>query len=335
MAINTASATEKYRTKSIDVPGRRLLVTNFQNTLQEKDLSEPANCKGFGRIRHFRRQTSPGWPPNPLPIDPACRALNLPKTDILRAQAFQNAVCNWRCWYCFVPFDLLRGDPKHSAWLTPAELAELYLDQTDPPTMIDLTGGEPSIVPEWIAWMMDEFKRRELEHKIYLWSDDNLSNDYFWEKLTNADRDLIASYPMYGRVCCFKGFSRTSFAFNTSAEENAYDDQFTRMKRLATSGMDIYAYVTLTTPSPEHIAEDVSEFVARLQDIHPNLPLRTIPLEIRPFSPVQARLNDDRVRTMEYQQVAITAWMSELRSRYSLEDLGRDICDTPLVRTSR
>lgn len=33
---------------------------------QEQDLSEPSNCDGFGRIRHFRRATERGLAPKPL-----------------------------------------------------------------------------------------------------------------------------------------------------------------------------------------------------------------------------------------------------------------------------
>jgi hypothetical protein len=44
------------------------LITRFYGTEHEKDLSEPPNCDGLGRVRHFVRQTSMGWPPNPLPL---------------------------------------------------------------------------------------------------------------------------------------------------------------------------------------------------------------------------------------------------------------------------
>jgi hypothetical protein len=107
--IDTDTVSEHYRGRAVDLHTKRLLITNFRGTAQEPDLSEPPNCDGFGRVRHFRRATSAGWPANPLPIDPACKALGLPATEQLRAQVFQNAVCNWRCWYCFVPFNLL-GD---------------------------------------------------------------------------------------------------------------------------------------------------------------------------------------------------------------------------------
>src|ERR1035438_2959279 len=99
--IDTEAWSSRYRDQAIDVPGRRVLITNFMGTEQERDLSEPPNCKGFGRIRHFQRRRSTTWRPNPLPIDPACRALRRSDAATIRAQVFQSAVCNWRSWNCF------------------------------------------------------------------------------------------------------------------------------------------------------------------------------------------------------------------------------------------
>lgn len=329
MAIDTALISEKYRARCVDAVGRRLLVTDFRNTQQEQDLTDPANCGGLGRVRHFRRETSAGWPANGLPIDPASKALALPYPDVILAQVFQNAACNWRCWYCFVPFALLNADPKHSVWVTPAELLDRYLDQPDRPAIIDLTGGEPSLVPEWVPWMMDELTRRGLQDSVYLWSDDNLSNDYFWTVLSEAERRQIAAYPKYGRVCCFKGIDPESFAFNTEASPDEFERQFERMGRLLRTGIDLYAYVTLTTPAEAGIAERVRGFLDRLQALDVNLPLRTIPLEVRPFSPVRARLNDERDRAMRHQQLAIQTWNEEIGARFGDDVRSLRICDSP------
>ena len=105
--IDTDAVSARYREAAVRLAERRILVSDFRGSEQERDLTEPANCDGLGRIRHFRRQTSAGWPPDPLPIDPAARFLGLKPAHLLRAQVFQSAVCNFRCWYCFVPFSLL------------------------------------------------------------------------------------------------------------------------------------------------------------------------------------------------------------------------------------
>lgn len=332
--IDTERYSLKMRKKAVDVEGRRLLVTNFLGTEQEPDLSEPANCRGFGRIRHFRRGTSPGWPPNALPIDPACKALNLPSTDLLKSQVFQNAVCNWRCWYCFVPFSLLSANPRHSKWLTPADMIDLYLAEQSPPPILDLTGGQPDLTPEWVPWMMEELRARGLDRTVYLWSDDNLSNDFFWRFLTEKDRELVASYPMYGRVCCFKGFNAESFAFNTCAAPDLFFHQFALMKRFLHLGIDLYGYVTFTAPSVTNVRDDMRTFVDALQDLDPMLPLRVVPLEIKMFTPVASRAGSAEKESLKNQQTVIEEWLGELESRFKSSDRQRPITTVPL-RTRR
>jgi uncharacterized Fe-S cluster-containing radical SAM superfamily protein len=314
--IDTDNFSARLRARAVDTVNRRLLITNFFNTEQEKDLSEPPNCDGFGRIRHFRRQTSEGWPMNSLPIDPACQSLGLQRLSILRAQAFQNAVCNWRCWYCFVPFDLLSANSKYSAWISPGALLDLYLNQHERPHVIDLTGGHPDLVPEWVVWMMEEILSRGLEQEIYLWSDDNLSNDYFWRYLSSHQQEVVATYQNYGRVCCFKGFNDESFSFNTLADPSLFSRQFELIDRFIKIGMDIYAYATFTTPSGEGIADDMRRFVDRLQWLDESLPLRTIPLEVTIFTPVNRRLNETKKLALKHQQIAIDAWQKEITDRF-------------------
>lgn len=263
--IETDTVSQHLRSKALDTQGRRILITKFTGSQQENDLTEPPNCGGLGRIRHFRRSASPGWPTNPLPIDPALKALGHAETETLSAQLFQNAVCNWRCWYCYVPYLLLSGDLASSQWLSAAELMDLYLNESDRPSVIVLSGGQPDLTPEWIPWMMEEIKARRLENSVYLWSDDNLSNDFFWRYLSDKERAMMADYPCYGRVCCFKGFDAESFSFNTQAEPEMFDRQFMLMERLLTTGMDLYAYVTLTCVNTKEIDTKMADFIDRLQ----------------------------------------------------------------------
>jgi uncharacterized Fe-S cluster-containing radical SAM superfamily protein len=319
MPVDTERLAQNYRAATVDVGNRKLLITNFCGTGQEQDLTEPPNCGGFGRIRHFRRATSQGWPPNPLPIDPACARLGLGHQEEIRAQVFQNAACNWRCWYCFVPFNLLSANPEYSAWLTPEELARLFISEPDYARVLDLSGGQPELVPEWVYWMMQEIDRIGLRGKVYLWSDDNLSCDYFWRYLSEEQQEFVATYPFYSRVVCFKGFDEESFQFNTSAEKSWFSRQFELMSRLAGSGMDLYAYVTLTTGTLHNVTDAVKRFVDKLQAIDEKLPLRTVPLEIREFAPVLNRLNDARREALHHQWRAVEAWQQELDDRFPAE----------------
>lgn len=329
-SINTDRWSEQYRKKLVDYTAQRILITDFRGSGQEADLSEPVNCGGFGRIRHFQQETSPHWPANPLPVVPAARALGIATPPMMRAQVFQLAGCNWRCWYCFVPFSLLSANPQHAAWWSPTALVDAYLADPDPAPMIDLTGGQPDLVPEWVVWMMQEVQQRGLERHVYLWSDDNLSTDYLWRFLSPAQQALLAGYPNYGRVCCFKGFDAESFAFNTHAAPALFDRQFVLMQQLLNLGLDLYAYTTFTTPKPDGIADAMARFVDRLQSLDPNLPLRTVPLEIQVFTPVAGRMNPATEASLRYQWLAIDCWQRELEQRYSGTARTQSIVDVPL-----
>lgn len=325
--IDTEEYSQKLRAKSIDLISQKILVTNYTGSLQEKDLTEPTNCNGFGRVRHFKLKAGSDWPVNPLPIIPARKHLNLPVMNEIRAQVFQNSVCNWRCWYCFVDFKLLNGDKRYSSYLSCEELLDLYLQENDRPQMIDLSGGQPDLNPEWVPWMMEALEAKGLKDDVFLWSDDNLSNDYFWKYLSNKQLDLITSYKMYARVCCFKGLDEASFTTNTCAEPKLFMNQFALYKRLYDLGIDLYAYITLTASSNTNFDYAIPKFFDHLQNINEKIPLRVVPLRIFEFSPSLSRTSVDKQDLLNGQMTAIKIWQTELKKRFSESQLLTPICE--------
>ena len=337
--IDTDAISEKLRTRVLRVVSREVLIARMTDSDQEADLTKPPNCHGYGRIRHFRRTSGgDGWPLNPIPIEPALRALNLDQgTDLLYSQVFQNAACNWRCWYCYVPFRMLTGNESTGAWFSADRLIDLFLEEPEElrPLVIDLSGGQPDLAPEWVLWMMESLRKRGLERKVYLWSDDNLSTDYFWRYLSSAQHELIANFQGYGRVACFKGFDQESFAFNTKAAPELFDRQFRLFQRLVDTGIDLYAYVTLVGPASAGIREKIRAFMDRLQAISEWLPLRAVPLRIYSFGVVERRLKG-ALRTisgvaeraiLDVQLRAAEAWRQELEARFDSEALSKSIVD--------
>ena len=330
-AIDTRRASEHFRQRILNLDSGKLLISRLSGSQQEPDLTTPTNCDGFGRVRHFRWATSPGWPPNPLPTVPACHALGIPEPpSVMRAQVFQVAACPWRCWYCFVPYELLRADLSRSRWMSPRELIDLYLAQEDPPSIIDLSGGSPDLVPEWTVWMMNALEQAGLSSSTYLWTDDNLSSTYLFDVLSRKEIRRLVEYRNYGRVCCFKGFDAESFAFNTHANGEGFRDQFAIMRRMLRLGIDLYGYVTLTSGNSDQVARRVATFVDHLQELDANLPLRIVPLQIQVFTPVSKRLNPEREKSLSVQEEAIAAWSAELARRYPSELRQAAIAAVPL-----
>lgn len=335
-AINTPQFAAQLRARAIKLDTRQVLISRLAGSGQEADITVPVNCAGHGRVRHFKFATAEGWPRNPLPIVPACRALGIAPPDMMLAQVFQNAACAWRCWYCFVPEDLLTADESRASWLTAEDLVNLYAAEPDAPRVIDLSGGSPDLVPEWTPWMMRALRNRGLEQSTYLWGDDNLSTTYLFDKLDAADLELVRGYKNYGRVCCFKGYDERSFAFNTQARDEGFEQQFAIMRRVLDLGIDAYGYVTLTSPFDDKVESGVADLLDRLQALDENLPLRVVPLKIQVYGPVTKRLMADgeREKSMTIQDQAIGAWNAEITMRFDARARSLDIVDVPLKTRS-
>ncbi len=178
--------------------------------------------------------------------------------------------------------------------------------------------------------MLQALARRALGREVYVWTDDNLSSDLYWRVLKEDDRAFLAGHEAFGKVGCFKGFDHQSFAFNTGADASLFDRQFDLMRRYIGSGLRMFAYVTLTSPSRDRVKPGVAEFVDRLQSVDQNLPLRTVPLRIDVYRPTGLRLNASREVALDVQHDAVAAWLTELESRFSREERRLTICDVPL-----
>ena len=293
MPIDTrALPAERYRAATVDVAQQETAHHEFQRNGSGRGsyrTCQPARSSNSP----FPAQNKSGLASESL-ADRTCRRCFASRwlQNEMRAQVFQTASCNWRCWYCFVPFNLLSANQAHSAWFTPCELMQLFLREPDRPFVLDLSGGQPELVPEWTHWMIEEIESSGLRGQVYLWSDDSLSGDYFWRYLSPAQQEAVGERSLLWPCRLLQGFDAESFAFNTRAEKSWFDRQFELMQRRVCSGMDVFAYATFTAPTSTGISEAMPRFVDRLQAIHESLPLRTVPLEIQKFTPVLTRLND-------------------------------------------
>ena len=332
-SINTERVSVLLREKAIDIDQKKVLITNFSGSDQEKDLTVPVNCEGFGRVRHFKLDAGKEWIQNPLPILPAAKALGVKPCSQIRAQVFQSSVCNWRCWYCFVDYKLLNGDSNHASFLTCDEMIDLYLREENPALMIDLTGGQPGLTPEWIPWMMQTLKGKGLDKKIYLWSDDNLSNDYLWKYLSNEQIDLMSSYEMYSRVCCFKGIDERSFSLNTKADPKFFSNQFELFNRLLEINLDLYCYIILVANTDTNFEMEIPKFLDKVQTIDEMLPLRILPLKIFDvYTPVSTRIDEKYKDMLNGQYIALDVWKKELLKRFSEKQLLLPITEIELKK---
>lgn len=330
--INVDRLAHALRPNTVNVETKEVRLAKIFGSSQEADLSLPTNCSGFGRIHHFRYSQFSDWPEDPLPISPASKYLGIKSRQNVRAQVFQLASCNFRCWYCFVPYSLLTPRKNNSSWITCDDIVEMYASMGDKPQIIDCSGGHPELAPEWVPWMMQSLIDHNLASSTFLWSDDNLSTYGIWEFLDDDQIELLSSYPGYARVGCFKGFDESSFSYNTHANPTLYKRQFDIFSRLMKIGIDLYAYVTFTNVSVGDIRTKMRRFVDRLQSLDANLPLRTVPLKILPIGVTMSRVSNDEMQNANRNQLkALEIWQDELRMRYSSKELELDIAEVRIA----
>lgn len=180
--------------------------------------------------------------------------------------------------------------------------------------------------------MADELHRRGKSNSVFLWSDDNLSNDYLWKYLTTLEIERLASYKNYARVGCFKGYDEHSFSFNTRAEPALFLRQFDLMSRLVRAGFDVYGYATFTSDDRSSISSKIRRFVDLIQEsISRTFPLRIVPLRIRPYSPMKPRMSSAHDEAMKIQQEVIDAFTEEISRRFSEAERKRPIFENPTV----
>lgn len=328
--LSAQNLAERLRKKSFDRRTKTIRMTKFPGSDQATDLLLPPNCGGFGRIHHFRFEPDPKWITDPLPTHPACKYLGLPVTDVLLAQVFQLSACNFRCWYCFIDFSLLSADPKHSEMATPKQLLQMMLDEKVNSQVIDLSGGQPELVPEYVLWFLETRKELGLEQSHFVWSDDNLSIDYTWRYLNEEEIVFMAQAPGFARVGCLKGYDVESFTFNTRADGKLFDRQIELLGRFVRAGFDQYGYITITTMNTDDLQSKMARLLDEIQNrVHPNFPLRIVPLRIFGFN---ANANRYNLQAEENQFRALEAWLAEMQRRFSATELATPITEVNIRR---
>ena len=299
--LSTDRRNEAFRPRVIDIAREEILIARIDGSMQEGDLTSPTNCRGFGRVRHFRQSVVPGWPDNPLPIRPACAWLGIETPPAMQAQVFQIAACAWRCWYCFVPYASMRADPSTSAWWSATALVDAYLALEPRPAILDLSGGSPDLAPEWTVWMLKAIAERGVSASTYVWSDDNLSSDRLIRAEYAPIIDALAGARNYGKACCLKGFDGDSFSYNTRARPEGFERQLDVLAAYASTDIDIHIYLPLVGPATRPARTQVDEMLVRLASIRSDLPSRVTPLFISEFGTMAGRINVEDRRALQRQ----------------------------------
>lgn len=320
----------KERCRSMVFNGNEFLITEVGTSMEEK-AKLGVNCDGFGRKRIFKRNKYSDWVDNPLPFAPYSIVMGEKSVDELAVQVFQIAKCNLNCWWCFLPDDYKNCNINHTKWFTVEDLLELFIRDTKGTVkVIDISGGNPELVPEFTLRFMSGLEKYGLAEKIYLWSDDVLTTDFLFTKLSEAQVQYMSKYQRYGKVACFKGIDDESFCYNTCVTVSEHQKQLTMAKKYIDLGFDIYFYVILTMPNMKNINNKISTFIDKLQGIAYYLPLRVVPIKIMKFANNMHRFNAMREVSIFNQFEVLALWKEEIAKRYTSCEIESDISSLPL-----
>ena len=195
---------------------RELLVARLEGSDQEADLSEATNCGGIGRRRHFHSETHATWPVNPLPIEPAERYLRSGPRRRGRRPGLPEPGVQLAMLVLLCPVQ--PAERKHASrgeFVTAAGLVRRYLSEPDPPPILDISGGQPDLVPEWTLDTLRAVEQLDPGERPFVWTDDNLELRLSLAVLSGDEISWMASLPNHARVGCFKGFDESSFSLDS------------------------------------------------------------------------------------------------------------------------
>mgnify|MGYP000890515109 CR=1 FL=1 len=305
----------------VDHRTRSVRLAILEGSDESLDPNTTINCDGLGRIRRYAGQSmilNSG-----RGIVPRRRLFRtLPPGSGYTTQCFQLAGCNWRCWYCFVDDALLTANPMRSRFVPVADMVSAFLAMPDGGSVLDLSGGQPELVPEWTLWTMQDLEATGLRGQVHVWVDDNLSGRFLERYCTSEEIEYMASFPKHTRAGCFKGMDDISIKAATGSRGASVTQQLRACEALIDWGFDVYFYLTTLGPFRDGPKEAARQFVNRLIGVHPLLPLRVIPLEIRNHRALLTRVGTSREGERLNQIEGLIAWEEQLAESFTPEQLA-------------
>lgn len=304
---------------------KQLLIANLRGTLEAQDSYTELNCDGLGRVRTFANFLMHADGGDVTERSRIRRMLleGYPQRNETRTQVFQLAGCAWRCWYCYVDEDRLSGDPRVGKWMNCDELVDLYFKGENPPDVLDLSGGQPDLVPIWPGLMLEALRRSGKERHVFLRSEDNLTFPLSADPAEGKHYEELIAWGKYSRIGCFKGFDEASFSQNTGAKPEFFARQMEVAKSIVERGISFFAHATFTAVPDERIGQKVGKFIDGLQRVHHYLPLRVVPLTIRAVPAWAGRRVGAQGDSQSGQDMALDAWFNEICKRFSLNDRSK------------
>ena len=242
----------------------------------------------------------------------------------------QVGLCNYHCWYCYVPEDILRGKRVQS--LTAEQLVESFLQTRAKErtrglesNVLRISGGEPFLAPDLVLQCLEYIERVGLQEEVFVWSETNLSpflkeaGDQStlvetWLEEQGKTLEDLASFNNFALHPCLHGTTFLDFAQTTLVRAEFFDRLVSAFGTLVDCRVDIYPTLSSNT-SP---SEGLEYLFSKLKTISKKLPLRFALIEDDfNYPPVDERLSRERRQGTIYgRKLLITKWSRLLEESY-------------------
>jgi len=329
---------KRLRPKMIDLENKKVLLAGFGGTGQSKDFSKQHLIGDWARKKIYlkpREKNLPDMWKEPAGI--ASQNLNVPPDECNATFTIQVKGCNLACWFCYVDDENKSACHDKGVWVSAEEILTAFLVESrkfqrhpnpdERVNIIRISGGEVSIVPEIILWLIEAVEKWGLENHVYLWADTNLTTlNTFWGNLSRQDVEKIAAFRNFGIVGCYKGIDPESYHDNTGANPDTWMAQFLSHRLLVDTGFDVYSYLSPTIffrneGDEKHLEGRLRNFIMTMEHVvDPAAAGRLYPLEIKSYSPMEGRLTPERQKALEFHQK-----VRELLRKIQRERFGRSL----------
>jgi uncharacterized Fe-S cluster-containing radical SAM superfamily protein len=251
-----------------------------------------------------------------------------------RAFTLQIAGCNYGCNYCFVPPETNACNLNFAKYFSVKEIIDYFLkareEFKEPINVIRITGGENTIVPEFL---LDIYSEIEKINGTYLWVDTNLSTTKYMERVESDLKDVMQKRNV-GVTGCFKGTCKEDFSIITGSEPKFYEKQFEAAKLFLKWGTDLYVYLPALVYE-KNIEQKMTGFIEMLQELNKNLPLRVEMLIIHEYPAalrnMELKAKECRPMPTTDQRLVFDLWYNKLLPKYYSKDmLNKFCCEVPL-----
>ncbi len=261
--------------------------------------------------------------------------LGKPAKNYNRLLSVHVPVCQNDCWHCFVPKELYTYQSENE-WryesLTGEHIVNKFIkqrnhnaawDEAKKSNVLRITGGEPFLVPDLIADVLNAIQKEGLSNEVFVWTETNLGpfldgawNFPIFDKETTAVFDQLKNHSNLAVHPCFHGLEAAEHKAITG-QTVSLDEQIEAIRRMVNRGLDIYPSFGTNVCNPKHLPA----LLDKLRKIDESLPLRVALVRYDvDYQPVTERVTEEKSRRcpLHSHYAALRIWNDLLLRHYGL-----------------